>query len=334
MAIHKIYGRVVLGLILLCFGSLIEFARAHGGVVEEEDICVIKINYLKGHFKIYQPRTDGHREYCEDLPNATESVFVMEYLHDEFAKVPIEFRIIRDTTGKGRFARWDDVEAIADLDAVTVFYRRPAVEPDVFTAVHEFDAEGDYIGIVTLDVGESDRPYRAVFPFEVGYTGLGYWPYIVGLLVLIQLQYLVMSGRLARWWKSRRTAPSLVVVAASLLFGTGVDAEEQVWRSSRDLYRVTMDSDVDPIPINLMHSWEIVVRTPDGEPVTGASITIDGGMPAHNHGLPTRPRVTAELGAGRYKVEGLRFHMGGSWEINVTIETGEGGDTVTMLLEL
>jgi hypothetical protein len=33
---------------------------AHGGVVEEADVCVIKISYLKAHFKIYQPRTNGH----------------------------------------------------------------------------------------------------------------------------------------------------------------------------------------------------------------------------------------------------------------------------------
>jgi hypothetical protein len=38
-----------------------------------------------------------------------------------------------------------------------------------------------------------------VFPFEVGYTGFGYWPWLVAVLLLVQLQYLYMSGRLARW---------------------------------------------------------------------------------------------------------------------------------------
>lgn len=170
-------------------------AHAHGGVVEEEDLCVIKVNYLRGHFKIYQPRVDGHDEYCEDLPNATESVFVMEYLHDEMARMPIEFRIIRDVTGKGRFARWDDVEAISDLDSVTVFRKGPLIEPDVFTAVHDFDVEGDFIGVVTAGGEGSGKTYRAVFPFEVGYTGLGYWPHIIGLLVLVQIVYVLMGRR-------------------------------------------------------------------------------------------------------------------------------------------
>ena len=177
-------------------------AAAHGGVVEEEDLCVITISYLKAHFKIYQPLIDGHEEYCEDLPNATESIFVMEYLHDELGRVPVDFRIIHDVTGKGQFARWEDVAAIEDLDSVTVFYQPPTIEPDVFTVLYDFTEEGEYIGVVTAAPSTGDRQHIAVFPFEVGYTDFGYWPLIVGVLLLIQLQYLFMSGRLARWRKS------------------------------------------------------------------------------------------------------------------------------------
>lgn len=179
-------------------------AHAHGGVVEEDDVCVLRVDYLKAHFKAYQPQTSGHGEFCEDLPEATETVFILEYLHDELARLPIEFRIIRNTTGKGRYARWDDILRLDDLDAVTVFRQEPIVEPDVFSIVHEFDAEGEYIGIVTIADENNARQRLAVFPFEVGYTGMGYWPYIVGLLVLIQLQYLWMSGRLARWRAARK----------------------------------------------------------------------------------------------------------------------------------
>ena len=178
-------------------------ARAHGGVVNDGDLCVIKINYLTAHFKIYQPRTRQHDEYCEDLPDVTESIFVMEYLHDELAVMPIDFRIIRDVTGKGRFARWEDVAAIDDLDSVTVFYQEPIIEPDVFTVIHEFDTGGQYIGVVTARPNRDGRGYIAVFPFEVGYTGFGYWPLFVGLLIIVQLQYLVMNGSLARWRAQR-----------------------------------------------------------------------------------------------------------------------------------
>lgn len=171
---------------------------SHGGVVEEGDLCVIKVNYLRGHFKIYQPRSDGHNEYCEDLPNATETVFIMEYLHSELGDVPLDFRIIKDVTGKGRFARWEDVAEIDDLDSVTVFHQQAVIEPDVFSVVHTFDEEGDYIGIVTANVDHADKVYRAVFPFEVGFTGFGYWPWFIAILIAIQLHYWVMSRRSRR----------------------------------------------------------------------------------------------------------------------------------------
>ena len=174
------------------------FAYAHGGVVEEGDLCVIKINYLRGHFKIFQPRTEGHNEYCEDLPEATETVFVMEYLHSELSNIPIEFRIIRNVTGKGRFARWEDVNEIDDLDSVTVFHQEALIEPDVFTVIHAFEEEGYYIGIVTANVNSEDKIYRAVFPFEVGFTGYGYWPLIIVILIAIQLQYWIMARRARR----------------------------------------------------------------------------------------------------------------------------------------
>ncbi len=185
---------------VLIFGvGLSQRAEAHGGVVADGDLCIIGISYLQAHFKIYQPLIDGHEEFCEDLPNATESVFVMEYMHDELARVPIEFRIIHDVTGKGRFANWQDVEEINDLDAVTVFYQVPVIEPDVFTVIHDFNEDGDYIGIVKVIPESGNREYVAVFPFEVGYTGLAYWPFFVAAVFLIQFLYLWMSGRFSRW---------------------------------------------------------------------------------------------------------------------------------------
>lgn len=185
--------------LLVLVAGLWQQASAHGGVVDEADLCVIRISYLTAHFKIYQPLTSGHKEYCEDLPDAGESIFVMEYLHDQLGRIPVDFRIIHDVTGKGRFARWEDVAAIDDLDSVTVLYRPAIVDPDVFTAVYNFAEEGNYIGIVTATPDTGERLHIAVFPFEVGYTGLGYWPWLIGALLLIQLQYLYMSGTLARW---------------------------------------------------------------------------------------------------------------------------------------
>jgi len=57
-------------------------------------------------------------------------------------------------------------------------------------------------------------------------------------------------------------------------------------------------------------------------------------MPEHDHGLPTIPRVTEELGGGDYKLDGLRFHMSGYWEVIVTVTTDSGVSTVTIPLQL
>ena len=155
---------------------------AHGSITAEDDRCLITMGYLQAHFKIYLPRARQHTEYCEDLPAKGEAVFVMEYLHDTLSAMPIDFRIIRNVTGMGRFARWEDIAAIDDLDAVTVFHQPAAISADVFTVMHDFAERGSYVGIVLTSLPGADRSYTAVFPFSVGFVGYGFWPWF-GLFI-------------------------------------------------------------------------------------------------------------------------------------------------------
>lgn len=184
---------VLLSLLLI---ALAPAAFGHGGVVRENDLCVIQVGYLKGHFKIYQPAARGHSEYCEDVPEPGETVFVMEYQHDSLARAAIDFRVVRNDTGLGRFARWRDL-AGRDLEPITLFHQPPATDPDVFTAVHRFEARGEYIGIVTARAVTAAGPklYSAVFPFRVGAGTPGLWPWLA-LLLLTILVYL--------WFVQRR----------------------------------------------------------------------------------------------------------------------------------
>ena len=122
-------------------------------------------------------------------------------------------------------------------------------------------------------------------------------------------------------------------VCLLLLAGSGYSAD-QVWTSAGGLYRVSFTSELDPIEINRIHSWVLHVEGSDGDPLEGAEITLEGGMPAHDHGLPTLPRITAELGNGDYRVEGMRFHMGGDWEITVTISADDDRETCVISLQL
>jgi hypothetical protein len=149
-------------------------AFAHGSVVAEEDLCIIKIGFYTAHFTVFQPLTREHVEYCEDLPDVSESVFVMEYLHDSMRDVPVDFRIVVDRNNVGRFASIEDLEQL-DPERDTVFYQRAVRQADgVLVARHEFAQPGNYIGVVTATNPTQDKVYTAVFPFQVGGIRWGY----------------------------------------------------------------------------------------------------------------------------------------------------------------
>jgi hypothetical protein len=77
----------------------------------------------------------------------------------------------------------------------------------------------------------------------------------------------------------------------------------------------------------------IFVAGRDGKGIEGLQIGVDGGMPQHGHGLPTKPRVTQDLGNGQYQVDGLKFNMGGWWELKFIV-AGTPNDSVVFNLDL
>ncbi len=103
--------------------------------------------------------------------------------------------------------------------------------------------------------------------------------------------------------------------------------------SEAGLYQALLDPG-SPLRPREMRTIHAVIRDGEGRPVDGASVTVDGGMPEHNHGLPTRPRVTSNPGNGVYEIEGVRFNMGGWWEFRLHITSGAGADVITFHLDL
>ncbi len=188
--------------LILCFAlSLIMpgYALGHGGVAYEEDLCVINIDFLQAHFTIYQPQSSGNEEFCEEIPSVSETVFVMEYQHEFLKQMPVDFRIIEDTQDFGIYARWEDVQTIPDLEAVTAFYQPPVIRTQgAFTTEYEFAEGGTYIGIVTATHPENDRVYNAVFYFQVGGPDYGTLPWFFGLAILLQCLYWLSNGGLKK----------------------------------------------------------------------------------------------------------------------------------------
>lgn len=98
-------------------------------------------------------------------------------------------------------------------------------------------------------------------------------------------------------------------------------------------FRATLEP-AQPLRAGRIQTVRLQLRDSAGQALDGATITVDGGMPQHGHGLPTRPRVTRSLGAGAYQVDGVKFNMGGWWELKFRVATPAGPDSVTFNLDL
>ncbi len=54
-------------------------------------------------------------------------------------------------------------------------------------------------------------------------------------------------------------------------------------------------------------------------PSRGKLLAVDATMPEHRHGMNYRPSLKA-LGGGRFRADGLLWHMSGRWELRFDIE--------------
>ena len=133
----------------------------------------------------------------------------------------------------------------------------------------------------------------------------------------------------------RQRASSIAMVAL-LLLATSACSDNAPAKtdmkatSIQNKYVVQLQPSTPPIAVNQMHNWDLKLTNTKGEAIPKAHFQIAGGMPQHNHGLPTQPMVTKDFGDGRYLVEGMKFSMTGWWEIRITIDADKGTDMVTL----
>ena len=141
---------------------------------------------------------------------------------------------------------------------------------------------------------------------------------------------------------ARRAARAAVLVAAALLTAGCMlfarapqDLDYARTRLSEGgLYRGTIRPQGDSIPQGRLQSWTLHLETAAGQPVSAAEVTVDGGMPQHGHGLPTKPRVTRHDANGDHLVEGLKFNMGGWWVVSFHVSAAAGTDSLVFNLKL
>lgn len=82
-------------------------------------------------------------------------------------------------------------------------------------------------------------------------------------------------------------------------------------------YKITAQPTEKPIKLNKIHSWLITINDNTEAPVQGLFFDVNGGMPTHQHGFPTQPKLIKEATPGEYIIDGLKFNMIGRWEIEL-----------------
>ena len=97
-------------------------------------------------------------------------------------------------------------------------------------------------------------------------------------------------------------------------------------------FRVTLQTDPAQIPVNEHFVMVFTVQSIAGTKIPG-QVAVNADMPSHGHGMNTKPRLTA-LGDGRWRVEGMLFHMPGAWEIYVYVGRDQAMERAVFPVEL
>jgi YtkA-like len=142
-----------------------------------------------------------------------------------------------------------------------------------------------------------------------------------------------------------RQSPAIKVMT-TLVFAVSLAGCMAAAQSSRELdysrtrssesgiYRGRITPEGDSIPTGRLQRWMLHLETANGAPVDVATVRVDGGMPQHGHGLPTRPQVTRALGDGNHLVEGMKFNMAGWWIVKFHVNSAAGSDSLVFNLSL
>jgi len=87
--------------------------------------------------------------------------------------------------------------------------------------------------------------------------------------------------------------------------------------SQKKLYQSKLKCEK-PLATGSFQSCHLVVLR-ENQPVENTEIFISGGMPQHQHGLPTAPKLVWSEEKKYYEVLGLKFSMSGDWSLNFKI---------------
>ena len=149
------------------------------------------------HFSAYQPQYEPKAQYCTEIPEGGDTFLVVDLIDKSLRNLPLSVRIVK---GQGEGGKEEEDQTVA--------YWKPVSHPDGVVRGEAKLEKGLYRLIITAE-GVSPSSYllrvQQVDYSKIGRKAIG--PIMV-LLVLALVGYeLSKSGRMRRWWGSRRTAP-------------------------------------------------------------------------------------------------------------------------------
>lgn len=132
---------------------------------------------------------------------------------------------------------------------------------------------------------------------------------------------------------TRAHSVALLVAAAVLTAAIGAQAcvpamQGEAVRIVRSAtHAVAWRAEPRSIPVGAHFVVELAACAVDGSAAI-AGLAVDADMPQHRHGMNYRATVAAQ-GDGRYRAEGLMFHMPGRWRLTVELRVAGGIERLT-----
>lgn len=121
-----------------------------------------------------------------------------------------------------------------------------------------------------------------------------------------------------------------IMACITVLTGCNAESAPSRWQSSHTgnngLFTALLDCKSSP-DTGEFQECEVAFLSNDGQPVQPSTLSIDGGMPLHGHGLPTQPELV-NIAAGKYRIDGLKYNMPGAWLLGFKLTTEQGEDKI------
>lgn len=146
-------------------------ASPHGGIGIDEDPCVRRAGLYLIHFAAYQPQVDPTAEYCDEIPQAANAIFVFDLVDRELRQQPAAIRIER--------ALEDGTSSDPLLSIPAQLYPTGVVNTEF-----RFDGPGEYFAVVSLE-----DPSRVIrFPIRVAMWSRDWIPW-AGFALLVGIPF-------------------------------------------------------------------------------------------------------------------------------------------------